>query len=36
MMAILAPRLFAAKFGIDLNDEKIRQRFIQRLVERLL
>jgi AcrR family transcriptional regulator len=36
MMAILAPRLFAAKFGIDMNDEKTRRRFIQRLVERLL
>jgi AcrR family transcriptional regulator len=36
MMAILAPRLFAAKFGIDMSDEKTRRRFIQRLVERLL
>jgi AcrR family transcriptional regulator len=36
MMAILAPRLFAAKFGIDMSDEKNRQRFVQRLVERLL
>lgn len=36
MMAILAPGLFAAKFGIDMSDEKIRQGFIWRLVERLL
>jgi AcrR family transcriptional regulator len=36
LMTILAPRLFAAQFGIDMNDEETRRRFVQRLVERLL
>lgn len=36
LTAILAPKLFATKFGLDMSDEKTRQRFIQRLVERLL
>jgi AcrR family transcriptional regulator len=36
LMTILAPRLFAAQFGIDIGDEKTRQGFVQRLVERLL
>jgi AcrR family transcriptional regulator len=36
LMTILAPRLFAAQFGIDIRDEETRQGFVQRLVERLL
>jgi AcrR family transcriptional regulator len=36
LMTILAPSLFAAQFGIDMRDEKTRQGFVQRLVERLL
>jgi AcrR family transcriptional regulator len=36
LMTILAPRLFAAQFGIDISDEGTRQGYIQRLVERLL
>ena len=36
LTTILAPKLFATKFGMDMSDENIRRRFIQRLVERLL
>jgi AcrR family transcriptional regulator len=36
MMGILAPRLFADRLGIDLNDELTRQKFVDRLVDRLL
>jgi AcrR family transcriptional regulator len=35
IMAILAPRLFAGAFGLELNDAPTRQRFVERLVERL-
>jgi len=35
LMAILAPGLFLQSTGIDLRDEGTRQRFVQRLVERL-
>jgi AcrR family transcriptional regulator len=36
LMAILAPKLFQASFGLDLGDALARQRFVTRLVERLL
>lgn len=36
MMAILAPGLFSEKLGIDLAVAETRQRYIQRLVARLL
>ncbi len=36
MLVILAPRLFAEKFGIDLHDADTRRSFVERLVERLL
>ena len=36
MMAILAPRLFAEKLGIDLSVEATRKRYVERLVGRLL
>ncbi len=36
LMAILAPRLFQTSFGLDLGDEPARQRFVARLVEKLL
>ncbi len=32
----LAPRLFEKKTGMDMNDAETRQRFVARLVERLL
>jgi AcrR family transcriptional regulator len=35
LMAILAPRLFESGFGLELNDAATRQRFVERLVERL-
>ena len=36
MMAILAPRLFELKLGLDLRQEAARKAFINRLVDRLL
>jgi len=36
LMAILAPKLFQTSFGLDLGDEPTRQRFVSRLVDRLL
>jgi TetR/AcrR family transcriptional regulator, regulator of cefoperazone and chloramphenicol sensitivity len=36
MMAILAPQLFKESFGMDMADEETRERFVERLVERLL
>jgi AcrR family transcriptional regulator len=36
LMAVLAPKLFQTSFGLDLGDALTRQRFVARLVERLL
>lgn len=36
MMAILAPRLYAGRLGLDMNDAETRRRYVGRLVEGLL
>ena len=36
LMAVLAPRLFQSSFGLDLGDAAARERFITRLVKKLL
>ena len=36
LMAILAPKLFQASLSLDLEDATTRQRFVARLVDRLL
>ena len=36
LMAVLAPKLFQASFGLDLGEAPTRQRFVARLVEKLL
>jgi AcrR family transcriptional regulator len=35
MMLILTPRLFAGRFGVDMNEPAVRKKFVKRLVDRL-